>query len=183
MSQLIGSTSTVDVLCKAQFLEGGKKTTVPFNAIFTRLTRKANKALKQKIQDAMDELRALSKELIILSQDDACFGEDNKIILADARYLKTLDDEEDPKYLTDTEKEQKRTEINEKLDKIGEDLCAEIRDGLHDIKNLKGLDKKVISYCPELLEDMLNNEGYFNALREGLYKSTGAFEEKRTKNS
>ena len=182
MSQLIGSTSTVDVLCKALFLEGGKKTTVPFNAIFTRLTRKANKALKQKIQDAMDELRALSKELIILAQDDACFSEDNKIILADARYLKTLDDEAEPKYLTDAQKEQKRSEINEQLDKIGESISAEIRGGLQDIQNLKGFDKKVINYCPELIEDMLDNEGYFNALREGLYKSTGAFEEKRTKN-
>ncbi|MGK0269506.1 MAG: hypothetical protein ACI88H_000137 [Cocleimonas sp.] len=182
MSQLIGSTPQVDVLCKALFLEGGEKTTVAFNAIFTRLTRKANKALKQKIQDAMDKLRALSKELLILDQDIACLSADGKIILADARYLKTLQDEEMPNYLTSTEKENHRTEINNQLDGIGESICAEIRGGLHDIKNLKGLDKKVIDFCPELIEDMLDNEGYFNALREGLYKSTGAFEEKRIKN-
>lgn len=182
MSQLIGNTPKVDVLCKAFFLEGGDKTTVPFNAIFTRLTRKANKALKQKIQDLMDELRTFSKELIILSQDDVCLSADGKITLVDARYLKTLSDEEEPKYLTDAQKKEKRTEINEQLDKVGEIICAEISDSLHDIQNLKGMDKKVIDFCPELLEDMLDNEGYFNALREGLYKSTGAFEEKRTKN-
>jgi len=182
MSQLIGSTPKVDVLCKAQFLEGGKKTTVAFNAIFTRLTRQTNKALKQTIQDAMDKLRALSKELNILAQDEVCFSDDGKVVLADARYLKTLQDEEDPKYLTDSEKDLYRTDINEKLDAIGESICAEIRGSLHDIQNLKGADKKSIEFCPELLEDMLDNEGYFNALREGLYKSTGAFEETRTKN-
>lgn len=182
MSQLVGSTPKVDVLCKAHFLEGGAKTTVPFNAIFTRLTRKANKALKQKIQDAMNELRALSKDLLILDQDIACLSADDKIVLADARYLKALKEDEEPNYLTDEKKTTLRSNIDNQLESIGESICKEIRDGLHDIQNLKGLDKQIISYCPELLEDMLDNEGYFNALREGLYKSTGAFEEKRAKN-
>ncbi|MDO6489296.1 hypothetical protein Q4503_16495 [Colwellia sp. 6_MG-2023] len=182
MSQLIGNTPKVDVLCTAKFLEGKKKIEVPFNAIFTRLSRKENKSLKQRINDAMLTLRALSKELVILDQDNACLSDDGKITLADARYLKTLGDDIDPNYLDDEEKAKQRESINDKLDNISESICAEIRAGLHEIKNLKNAKAETVQHSDELVEEMLNNEGYFTALREGLYASTGAFEEKRAKN-
>ena len=182
MSQLIGNTPKVDVLCTAKFLEGKKKIEVPFNAIFTRLSRKENKSLKQRINDAMLELRSLSKDLVILDQNTACLSDDGKITLADARYFKTLDEDVEPNYLDDDEKAQQRASINDKLDNISENICEEIRTGLHEIKNLKNTNGQLIQHSDELVEEMLNNEGYFTALREGLYSSTGVFEEKRAKN-
>jgi hypothetical protein len=62
-------------------------------------------------------------------------------------------------------------------------LCNKIKEGLHTIENLQGTDNKTIEYCEELLTDMLEHEAYFSALQSGLLKSTGAYEEQKTKNS
>lgn len=182
MSQLIGNTPKVDVLCTAIFIEGADKIEVPFNAIFTRLSRKANKALKQKMQDAMRTLRGFAKEIVILEQDTACLSDNGKVILADERYLKTLNLNQSPKYLTDDEKAKHRDELSKKIDMVNESIFAEVREGLQNIKNFTNIKNEPIPYCPELVDEMLDNEGYFTALREGFFASTGAFEENRTKN-
>jgi len=68
---LIGTNPEIKVACIAEVTEGARTQKIKFNATFTRLDRNAAKGIKRTVQAAMDEVRALSRELIQLTDDDA----------------------------------------------------------------------------------------------------------------
>ena len=173
-SLLIGSEETIEVPCKASFVSAGTKATeVVFVAVFTRLSRADSKKLNKRIAIFLRRIRVIAKDIMLLDHDGIAFDE-NKLVLI------TEGDELTP--LTDDEKQTHRTDLENELDGIEDNMTAEITTNLHDIKNLKLSNKKYAEYSPELVTEMLNIEPYYIALREGLHKSNGVFQDKRAKN-
>lgn len=175
-SLLIGSEKTIEVTCKALFQStGSKPTEVAFIAEFTRLSRSDSKKRNIKVSDFLRDIRSKGRDIMLLEHDHITLTESGKLAL-----IESGDDES--KVLTDEEKETHRLKITAELDEIGKQMDTEITNSLHNIKNLELSNKKIAQYSPELLAEMLENEPYYLALREGLRKSNGVFEEKRTKN-
>jgi hypothetical protein len=86
MSKLIGATDTVLVPCKALLLVNGKKKTVGFNAVYTRLTRTANKELQEQINEALREVRGISLQIVLLDKNDVHLNEKGRVeLVADSR--------------------------------------------------------------------------------------------------
>lgn len=155
MSNLIGTTPTIKVACIANFEENGKKIPVKFTAVYERLTRQSHKALQKRLQEMLRQLREVAKKVMVLEEKDD---------------------------LTDDDIAQ-RNSLDEELNKLQNIINTEIKGHLKAIENLKGADGSLLDYSEELVDDMLNYEPYFVALRDGLYKSTGVYEEQKTKNS
>lgn len=175
-SLLIGAEATIEVPCKALFQGAGSKPIeVTFIAEYTRLSRSDSKKRNIKVSDYLRAIRSKGRDIMLLEHDRITLSDSGKLALIET-------DDDDSKPLTDEQKETHRLTITAELDEIGSKMDTEIINSLHNIKNLELSNKKVAKYTPELLAEMLENEPYYLALREGLRKSNGVFEEKRTKN-
>ncbi len=181
MSVLVGTTPKIKVACTALTEEDGQKIKVPFTAVFTRLNRKANKELQKRIQELMRELRAVAKDILVIEGSSPAKDDGGSFVTA------ALNDDQEPKdskltLLSSDEIEQARELKAQQADAIGEKLTQEIIDHLHSIEKLKDQTGKVVAYSEELRDEMLEWEPYFIALREGLNKATGTYQEERVKN-
>jgi hypothetical protein len=173
-SLLIGSEPTIEVPCKAKFVSPGTKAKeVNFIVIYTRLSRSASKESKKVISEHIRRVRFIAKELFLLEQDDVALDEDKVVSIKPDERLTPL---------TDDEKSEKRHTLEAELERIEGEMTSTIRDNVHSIKNLELSNKKIAEYSPELIDDMLNIEPYYIALREGLNQSNGVYQEQRTKN-
>ncbi len=173
-SLLIGSDKTIDVPCKALFISPGTKPTeVNFTAVFTRLSRTESKKLNKRIAGLLRQVRALGKDIMLLEHDDIAFDEQKLVIVSEADELTVL---------SEKEKASHREKLEAELERLEESMTSEITTNLHNIKNLKQSNNKNAEYCDELVKEMLDIEPYYIALREGLNKSNGVYQDKRTKN-
>mgnify|MGYP000725030074 CR=1 FL=1 len=162
MGQLIGTEPTVNVPCTAKFIDGKKCKPVSFIAVFTRLFRDSRKALFEEFQEKIKQAKKLGLEAVRLENEE---------------------DSDDVGEERLTEIEQRKEQIKVELDDIDNFWLDKILIHLKDIKNLKLSDGSIAKYCDELVAEMLSHDGYFNALREGLQRSSGVFFEEKQKNS
>ena len=171
---LVGSENTIEVPCKAKFVSPGTKPKlVSFIAVFTRLSRSDSKTLKKNLANQLRRVRLIAKDLVLLEKDNVALDDDK---------LSLVTEDDISTQLTEDEKSSHRAKLESELDAIEEEMTSTMRDNLHDIKNLELSNKKVAEYSPELVEEMLNIEPYYMALREGLNQSNGVYQEQRSKN-
>lgn len=177
MSQLIGTASKINVACKANIEENGKKLSVSFIAVFSRLTRQNHKDLQKRLSDMIRQVRAFAPDAIKLDETTVAIDSDGKLTtdLNDIR-------DNDLNILSAAEKEEKRKAIESEIEALNSTVDKEIKDHLHDIQKLEDEQGKTIAYSDELVDEMLTFEPYFVALRDGLYKATGTYSEQKRKN-
>lgn len=171
---LVGTEATIEIPCKAIFQSAGTKPVeASFIAVFTRLSRSDGKKADKELTNQLRRLRAIGKDTLLLEHGD---------IAIDEGKLVPIKDDDDLTPLTDEEINKRRDELDAEAEAIGKEMDTRITNSLHNIKNLMNTDKKPVEYSHELVAEMLDYDPYFIALRDGLRKSNGVVESKRTKN-